>query len=538
MRNTYLAKLAQVGSVAAVAALAVVGCGGDGDSGARKAAGGVGGSGGAGDTGQDGTGGGAKAGAGGTSGGSEGTGGGGGKAGSSGNTTANACAPPTDTAPDPVIYSGVTTGASCKSTIDSPYVGGWFKYSDGTVTETTGDLKAMALTPSKGGCDNDCAVHVTGAGFTDYGAGIGFDVKDEGSQPTNFDASAFGGIQFAAKGTLKGTRGKNYAIADNNIHLKLSTATGRGDDDYGGYCEIKADWTLCQFPFADLTRDGFKNAEFPTATDKLDIDKLLKIQLEFSRATDGTSPLDFDVWIDNVAFYGKPGLTSGGGGGTEQLGEDVCKLSADETPKSVIYSGSKAAGTCSNTTNTPYSTYWFKYDDKTAVTEDPDGKAMTMAGATGGCQSDCAIHSTGAGYKDYGAGIGFDLKADQTGFDGSEYQGVQFFAKGTLTGTRAKDYSALANTIHMKIPTATGRGEDEYGAYCTVQADTWTNCRFKYSNLARDGFKDTEFPVASDSFDQDKMTKIQFEFSRYTGESGSTQPPITFDVWVDNVSFF
>jgi hypothetical protein len=67
---------------------------------------------------------------------------------------------------------------------------------------------------------------------------------------------------------------------------------------------------MCRLPFASLTRDGFRTLDSGApnpATDRFDPQNLVKIEFEFSAFTllDGKAPgpVQFDVWIDDVAFF-------------------------------------------------------------------------------------------------------------------------------------------------------------------------------------------------------------------------------------------
>ncbi len=227
-----------------------------------------------------------------------------GSAGSSSGT--DTCGLPTTTAANALLYNGATTAPMCGTSIAMPRVGYWFNYGD----STTGAMETGK--GDFGGCGGptDCAYHITGSGYTDYGAGIGFDLNDSMASPPvaqPYDATAYMGLQFYAKGTITGTRGPKYANLAQQIHMKLVTATDRSGDDYGGYCTVGADWTKCSVTFAGATRDGFSSTP-AVASDMLDANMLEKIQLEFSKfsqpADAGTlTPVDFDVWVDDVSFF-------------------------------------------------------------------------------------------------------------------------------------------------------------------------------------------------------------------------------------------
>jgi hypothetical protein len=237
---------------------------------------------------------------------------------SSGGTpaTPDVCGFPDSGALNPTLYSGVPSGAAqvCVTSILPPRSTSWFSYHD--ATDDGGLL--MTAGAAMGGCGgtSTCAFHANGPsnndageGFAIYGAGVGFDLDDVNSVAQSYDASMYTGIQFWAKGVTLGTRGPNYVLSPQTIHLKLVTATNRSGDDYGFYCTMldPTNWTLCRSDFANVKRDGFSSTP-PVATDMFDDDVLQKVQFELSlyTAAAGTTPVPtvmFDIWIDEVSFY-------------------------------------------------------------------------------------------------------------------------------------------------------------------------------------------------------------------------------------------
>jgi hypothetical protein len=296
-------KVGARGAGVVIALWAGMQCGGSGDSGNRNGTGGSAGS----STGTGGTGTG--------TGGAPGAGGiigtGGGTSGLDAPTTGtDVCPLPPTMAPDAVIYDGSRAGASCGQTTKPPRGAAWFSYDDGTAVD--GGMPRL-LRGDFGGCggQTDCAMHITGAGFTNYGAGMGFDMLDMGGAAVPVDATAYAGIQFWARGTINGTRGPSYVSSPQTIHVKILTQLpDRRGDDFGFYCQMIMDgttWTQCNSAFAAMSRDGFRNDTVPVAGDMLDLSQLLKIQFEFSKFTDPPdatpTSVGFDFWIDNVAFY-------------------------------------------------------------------------------------------------------------------------------------------------------------------------------------------------------------------------------------------
>lgn len=201
-----------------------------------------------------------------------------------------------------MLYTGGP--APCGGALDPPRLGTWFAYNDKTGTQMPAPM-ALVFTGEAGGNGGptDCAVHTVGTGFLDWGGGIGFDINSVSGKSCPFDASAFSGIKFYAKGTTTGTHGLAYAAVPNTIRVKFRMTdalnAALGGDEHGGWCTLTAEWSQCDIPFATALQEGFGT---PGAFSKAD---LTQIQFQASKA--GMSmmppPTDFNFWIDDVTFY-------------------------------------------------------------------------------------------------------------------------------------------------------------------------------------------------------------------------------------------
>jgi hypothetical protein len=244
------------------------------------------------------------------------------------------------------------------------------------------------------------------------------------------------------------------------------------------------------------------------------------------------------------------GSTGSSGGGPSEAGAvampaapDLCGFPPSMAMNPILYSGAPAGGgggNCPGTLPPPRNGSWFSYHDATG----DGGVSLSATPALGGCGgiSLCAFHIDGpipadaGGFSIYGAGCGFDLNDNASGtatnYDLTPYTGIQYWAKGTINGTRGPGFAASPQTIHLKIVTATNRDGDDYGAYCQMIDPTiWTLCSVAFSALTRDGFSTTPDP-ATDTFDANQAQKVQFEFSLATGGA------VSFDAWIDEVSFY
>jgi Carbohydrate binding domain (family 11) len=140
-------------------------------------------------------------------------------------------------------------------------VGGWFAYNDGSADGIQVPALGTPLEPSAGGPPGSTLCATTnGDGFTAWGAGIGIDVHHPWRDPlpSSYDASAFAGIAFWARG-------------DTALRVRLVDAA-TAEVAFGGACEIGCNdshgatfllddqWRQYVLPFADATQEGWGTA--------------------------------------------------------------------------------------------------------------------------------------------------------------------------------------------------------------------------------------------------------------------------------------
>jgi hypothetical protein len=131
-----------------------------------------------------------------------------------------------------------------------------------------------------------------------WGAGIGVDLNFDGVRYGSYDASAYDGINFWARGTTN-----NAAVRVSTIATTLIA--------YGGTCPMEfcapaenifvtqASWRQYFFPFSGLSR-SMPDSHEPIG-DAFRKDQLTNIQFLYT-------PDDFDseFWVDDLAFYVAP----------------------------------------------------------------------------------------------------------------------------------------------------------------------------------------------------------------------------------------
>lgn len=180
-------------------------------------------------------------------------------------------------------------------------VGAWYTYND----ESAGGMQTPAgdeFDPSQGGAGGSSfAATMTGSGFTEWGAGMGFDLNNPGDDSGGagvkgtWDASGFTGIAFRARG---------------NVPMRLSVVTSAVvpvefggdctpseeegqmcDDAHGRVFTLSDEWTQYLVPFDQATQGGWGlPADFDPA-------QLTGLQFAVEAG------LDFEVSVDDIGFY-------------------------------------------------------------------------------------------------------------------------------------------------------------------------------------------------------------------------------------------
>ncbi len=205
--------------------------------------------------------------------------------------------------------------------------------------DQSSDSQTMAVEASGG--SEDCeknALHVTGSGYSDWGAGVGFSLVGPPDSPTAYNAGNhdFTGIRFKAK------LGSGHD-AKSPVRFNISTPWTENSENPGGLCmptaatdekaatdcyqhvgkflppgagkyQLSQDWKTFDFCFdrdlyplslpSNLTNDQRENVAR----------NMLKVQFQFNQGKDYSgqySPefpafaksLPFDFWLDDVEFF-------------------------------------------------------------------------------------------------------------------------------------------------------------------------------------------------------------------------------------------
>jgi hypothetical protein len=175
-------------------------------------------------------------------------------------------------------------------------IGFWYTFNDGTMTGMQVPAESGDFTGIAGGAGGSayCA-NTSGKGFLEWGAGMGFDFNSTGLTKAKYDASAYTGIRFEAKGNVPMRVGVSelavIPMADGGSCVPSTVEGMMCDDSHGKNIMLTSQWKTYDLPFAMLTQEGWgKKVDFDPAT-------LTGVQF-----TTGKN-LMFDISVDDVRFY-------------------------------------------------------------------------------------------------------------------------------------------------------------------------------------------------------------------------------------------
>src|SRR6187431_2100110 len=176
-------------------------------------------------------------------------------------------------------------------------LGYWFTYNDGTATQLP---SGAIFTPMAGGHSAKFSAHTSGPAFTTWGAGFGFDFNNTASKSCTYDASAYQGIKFWAKGDvtiravvkIPATTAKKANGSDAGTCVSSTMC-----DDHFGLTPspaLTATWKEFTIDFAGGAT--FKQEGWGTAVTTFDKKNIIAMQFQVAKG------LPFDFSIDDLTF--------------------------------------------------------------------------------------------------------------------------------------------------------------------------------------------------------------------------------------------
>jgi len=173
--------------------------------------------------------------------------------------------------------------------------GNWYTFHDMTATGMQMPTDTE-FTPMSGGAESSkYAAGTTGSGFTDWGAGMGFDLNATETTRSVYDASKYKTLVFKAKGNVSirvalATAGTT-PNTEGGTCTPSTTEGSECEDMHGMTFKLTADWKEYQVPFAQMTQEGWGL--------KVPFDAKTAMGVLFSVDAN----LQFDYAIDDVSFY-------------------------------------------------------------------------------------------------------------------------------------------------------------------------------------------------------------------------------------------
>lgn len=163
--------------------------------------------------------------------------------------------------------------------------GWWWSQTDGTSGERIPE-DPWAPT-NEDAVSGEFAAHVSGEGFTGWGVQLGVTLNEECS----YDASAYSGVEFWARGT--GTVRMRFTTRSTVPvdYLPPGTCTGVCWDDFGTDVELTESWTRYTVVWGQLEQHGWgESADFDP------------IELIGFNWQGGSAMNTFDLWLDDIRF--------------------------------------------------------------------------------------------------------------------------------------------------------------------------------------------------------------------------------------------
>jgi hypothetical protein len=168
-------------------------------------------------------------------------------------------------------------------------VGAWYTYNDESPQGTQTPLMGMTFAPAGPGYMSALGAQTVGSGFAVWGAGMGFDLNNNGVTRLPYNVSAYSGIVFWAKGNAT-VRVKLPTTTITPV-AESGTCTAQCSDAHGMAIALTGSWTQYSIAFSQLAQEGWGLAA------SFEGDKVLAIQFQVA------ANVGFDFWIDDIGFY-------------------------------------------------------------------------------------------------------------------------------------------------------------------------------------------------------------------------------------------
>ncbi|KIG15208.1 hypothetical protein DB30_05908 [Enhygromyxa salina] len=172
--------------------------------------------------------------------------------------------------------------------------GYWYTFNDATEGATQTPADDMVLPEAGGAAGTAMAMHTTGSGFAEWGAGIGIDLNNAGDPEGGngikmaYDASGFTGVVLRAKGN-----GQIRAAVqiEATIPPEEGGTCAMDCDPHGKVLLLSDEWQQFTLTFDQLNQEGWGTPAV------WDASKIVGIQFKAAKNT------EFDFWVDEIGLY-------------------------------------------------------------------------------------------------------------------------------------------------------------------------------------------------------------------------------------------
>jgi len=419
--------------------------------------------------------------------------------------------------------------------------GAWYTAGDGTSADLSPASDAK-FTPSRiasGRGTSRFAAHFAGAGFSDWGALMGFSLDSTGAGNVPYNASATGGIRFWMRNDVPVTVGllTPDTVPPAQGGRCADSATQHNCNNHFSYRidTTSIDWVEYRVPYASLAQLQ------PGGTAVFNLSELLNIEV----VAGPNAP--FDVWVDDIAFY-------------ECSASDCVPTCPDPGLRTACPArGKHPAGCFRPDVDCTVIDTWCADPLVIDDLEDEDGKVCATGGRDGswrvtsdGTSTDLApavdvpfaptlipggrgtsryaARLAGSGFTGWGAILDVDLR--HSGFyDASGADGIQFWMKANTPVTVMID-TMVTRPVSGGGSCASGScGQDFLFELSAPDPDSWVQYKIPFSALQQSYAVDSDGNIheGRDRWDAAHLGTVKF-WAR-----NALQP---FEVWIDDVGFY
>jgi hypothetical protein len=442
---------------------------------------------------------------------------------------------------DPLMIDDMEDGTPSICDSDGR-TGAWYYVPDGTIGATQ-TLNANA--PIPGGRDSSQrAVEFSGGGFADWGALTGFNLNDPGLSRQVYQAGSVGGLTFWMKSnvpvTVQVLTPSTVLVQDDGGQCVAGTAPADCNNPFAFQITAPASsWTQYNVPFSALR-------QLRAGTAMWDPTKLLAVQFQVGPGA------DFDVWIDDIAFYYCTGTVCTPTCLDPKFNQPCA--AKDAHPAACYLTGTECADIttwCSDPlliddmedgdnqicpTGGRKGTWWAISDGTSTDLTPAVGSIFTQELIPGGRgQSRAAAHLAGSGFAG-AAGLDLGLAVKGQTYDASAFNGISFWMKTNAAYLNFDIFTPDTIPVSdggscMDSDTALNCNNPWWFGVNTPKSDTWFQVAVPFAAFA-------QLPANSTTTGNVVTGSATWDPTKLDDLWALVEGPAAFDLWIDDISFF